>query len=185
MSVTIQPLKCVKEHFFDLSKFKIEENISNNIFTIFVFNETEAKDFYQKVMQNIFNLDHNVSAHHVYVATLPISEKDLSHIHTSSQTNKIIIYYLSNDEGLITSYKSGVSYNQGNQDAILKIYEYFQFDTSNIVLEECTLDNALPTSTSANNAQEIEKLIKLITDNTEDDYKKKMIKKLDQHLTKG
>ena len=185
MSVTIQPLKCVKEHFFDLSKFKIEENISNNIFTIFVFNETEAKDFYQKVMQNIFNLDHNVSAHHVYVATLPISEKDLSHIHTSSQTiKKVIIYYLSDDEGLITNYKSGVLYNQGNQDAILKIYEKFQSDTSNIVLEECTLDNALPTSTSAN-AQEIEKLIKLITDNTEDDYKKKMITILDKKLTKG
>ena len=185
MSVTIQPLKCVKEHFFDLSKFKIEENISNNIFTIFVFNETEAKDFYQKVMQNIFNLDHNVSAHHVYVATLPISEKDLSHIHTSSQTiKKVIIYYLSNDEGLITSYKSGVLYNQENQDAILKIYEKFQSDTSNIVLEECTLDNALPTSTSAN-AQEIDFLIKLITDNTKGDYKKKMIKILDKKLTKG
>ena len=28
MSITIQPLKCDKEHFFDLSKFKIQENIN-------------------------------------------------------------------------------------------------------------------------------------------------------------
>ena len=188
MSVIIQPLKCDKEHFLDLAKFKIEENINKTIFTIFVFNETEKKDFFQKVMQNIFNLDHNVSAHHLYVAKLPISEEYLSKIHNISQNIKdVIIYYLSDDEGLITNYKRGVSYNQGNQDAILKIYEKFQFDTSNIVLEECTLDNALPTSTSANNANaaEIENLIKLIIENKEGDYKKKMIKQLHENLTKG